>query len=295
MQRLDWTNRNIDRRKLDLSTNVHYDSILNQEIRNILSEYSTFNNYPYQVDLYDAISAHYDIPIERLAVGYGATEMLERIFKSLDFDIAYVVEPSFQMMEVYCHFYNKQYIPISADDLDTLVPLQNSILAIANPNGNNGEIHDISSFIDKFKYVLSDEVYADFNSYFSLLKYQIPNVLVVKSFSKSLGLAGFRCGFAVSSKAIIKQLQDIRSNFIMNTFSSIVIPRVIHMTDDVVIRMKHTKRYLETMYECKQSNGNYVLFKNVNKYTEVFGSKYIDGFYRMALTDIGVLNDYKSY
>lgn len=294
MQRIDWT-INPTRRKIDLSINVHYDSILNSEVRKILHSHDSFNNYPYQYDLYQAVSEYHGIDIKNLAIGYGATEILERIFKTLEFKNVYVVEPNFQMVEVYCSIYNKRYIPITIDELQTIPIVYNSILIVANPNGNNGEVHDISNTPSRFKYVVSDEVYADFESKYSFMGRIPKNTIVVKSFSKSLGLAGYRCGFAVASEEIIHEMQQVRSNFIMNTFASVVIPKVIHMTNGVVDRMQEAKQYLETTFDCKHSHGNYVLFREPNVYTETFGAKEVGGYHRMALADMETLNDYKSY
>lgn len=293
MQRQDWT-VDTPRRRLDLSTNVHYDSVLNGEISKILNE-NSFHCYPHQYDLYSSVADYYGVGIDRIAIGYGATEMLERIFKTLEFKHVYVVEPNFQMIEVYCHLYHKNYIPITIDELFKLDAAYNSMLVIANPNGNNGEMYDVTKVLSQFKYVISDEVYADFDSSCSLLGNIPKNTIVVKSFSKSLGLAGYRCGFTVASKEITHTLQQYRSNFIMSSFASIVIPRVIHMTEDVVSRMGETKEYLEITFECKHSHGNYVLFKHPNVYTDTFGAKKVGGYYRMALTDMETLNEYKSY
>ena len=40
----------------------------------------------------------------------------------------------------------------------------------------------------------------------------------------------------------------------------------------------------------QKSHANYVLFKEKNIYTEKFGAKLIDGYYRMALADMDTLN-----
>lgn len=290
MQRPDWTRPSNNRSSIDLSLNVHFDGILNDTIKSLMGSIQTFHDYPNQYMLYDAIAGYYNLSIDKLTIGYGATDVIERIFKSIPFDTVYVVEPSFQMVEVYCSIYNKRFIPLTIDEALCLANVDdNSILCVANPNGNDGSAYDISGITDKFKYVISDEVYADFYDRFSLLHTNIDNVIIVKSFSKSLGIAGFRCGFAVASPQITEELQRIRSNFIMTSFSSLIIPDIISMTPDVVSRMQYTKDYLQSSYKCKPSYGNYVLFEAPNRYTQQFGSKYINGYYRMALTDIATL------
>lgn len=286
IQRPDWRVPSVRPHSIDLSTNVHFDSILNRHIVDILNEHPSFNNYPEQFPVYDAISNFYAIDINRITIGYGATELIDRVFRVIDFENVYIVEPSFQMVEVYCDIYKKNVIHITIEHLLSNIDiLPNSLLYIANPNGNDGSLHDISEVIDRFEYVIDDEVYSDFEDRYSLLYSSNKKIIVLKSFSKSLGLAGLRCGFAVSCPEITTRLQNFRSNFIMSSFTSIIIPRVIDMTPDVVSRMKATQNILESTYSCKPSHGNYVLFTEPNKYTERFGCKRIGEYYRMALTD----------
>lgn len=291
MQRPSWQSLIRTKRNLDLSHNTHYDIVLKDRVKQILSTVDTFHDYPHQVNLYESISRYYNIPLDRLTIGYGGTEILERIFKSLEFNTVYVVEPCYRMINYYCGLYTKNYIAITVDDLQSINPVRNSILVIANPNGVNGEAHYINEFIDKFKYVISDEVYGDFYPKISLIGANIDNVIIVKSFSKSLGLGGFRCGFAIAPHQITDMLQLSRSNVDMTSFSSLIIPKIIDMTPGVIQRMTEAKLFLEQSYECKPSAANYVLFKEPNKYTETFGSQYLDGHYRMALTNMEVLEN----
>lgn len=291
MQRPSWQNLIRNKRNLDLSHNIHYDSILKDEIKKILASVDSFHDYPHQIDLYEPISRYYKVPLNQLTIGYGGTEILERIVKSLDFDTAYIIEPCYKMINYYCDIYHKKYVSLTVDDLQLINPDKNSILVIANPNGINGEAHCINEYINKFKYVVSDEVYGDFYPKISLINSNFDNAIIVKSFSKSLGLGGFRCGFAIAPAHITELLQLTRSNVDMSSFSSIIIPKIIDMTPGVIHRMNEAKMFLEQTYNCKSSTANYVLFKEPNKYTEAFGSQYLDGHYRMALTNMEVLEN----
>ena len=75
----------------------------------------------------------------------------------------------------------------------------------------------------------------------------------------------------------------------ISSIASIVIPKIISMTPDVV-KDEITKNYLEKKFKCKKSFSNYVLFEEENIYTKKFGAKKINGFYRMALADMDTLN-----
>jgi histidinol-phosphate aminotransferase len=132
-------------------------------------------------------------------------------------------------------------------------------------------------------------VYSDFDNSTSLLHNEINNVIVVKSMSKSLGLAGFRVGFCVGNKDIIDHLQNIRPLYICTKSSEIVVSNVITMTKAVTDRMQLTKSILSKNFSTVPSSANYVLFKEPNIYTQQHGAKEVNGLYRMALADRNTL------
>jgi histidinol-phosphate/aromatic aminotransferase/cobyric acid decarboxylase-like protein len=287
--RPDWTEP-IKTKLIDLSRNVHYDSTLQTIISQLLSN-DCFTDYPNQFDLYKAISDYYTVPLSNISIGYGATEIIERCFKAFDLKHLYIVSPAFEMVEIYCQLYKIPYTLVSYSDIQHIST--GNTLYLANPNGNDGQAYDVTEHLNKFDLVLVDEVYSDFYDQYSLLYRLASNVVVIKSFSKSLGIAGFRAGFAVAIEPIISQLQLYRSNFVMCSFSSIIIPKIIHLLPEVISRMNETKEYLETHYSCVPSKANYVLFKRPNRYTEIFGCKKVDSLYRSALTDMNTLWKYQ--
>lgn len=290
MNRPDWTIP-INRKPIDLSRNVHYDNTINNRVNEILAGATSVLNYPDEFILYKSISDFYKIPITNLAIGFGATEVIERALRSLDYQHVYIVEPQFEMVEIYCKILNKPYSKVTVDSIPND---PEGILYICNPNGNNGQTVDVRPFLSRFKHVILDEVYSDFSKENSLL-YAIPdNTVIVKSLSKSLGFAGLRVGFAIGNSDIISKLQAIRMNYITSSISVLVVQKLINETDNVISRMNETKEFLEKKFELPHSHGNYVLFKSENIYTDTFGCKFVDGFYRMALTDLNTLYEYTS-
>ncbi len=292
MMRKDWT-KSINRKLIDLSSNVHFDSVLNEQVKSLLPTLGYVNNYPDEHLLYESISDYYQVPISNLAIGFGATDLIERSIRSLEYNKIYIVDPAFEMVEVYCELNQKDYVKINIDELDSIKDL-NGLLYIANPNGNNGKAINVSKYVNNFKYMLLDEVYADFSKEYSLLNKIPNNALVVKSISKSLGLAGFRIGFIAGNRELIGKIQHIRMNYITTSVTSKLVSELIKFTPDVVERMNETKRVLEAEFNLEHSHGNYVLFKEPNIYTETFGAKQVNGFYRMALTDLNTLYAYTS-
>ena len=281
IERPDWKiSKSI--KEIDLSSNVHYDKILVDYIKTL--DIKNAHDYPDQFRLYQSLSTHYHIPLENLTIGHGGGEIISRCLKQFVKHL-YIVEPTFEMTRVYCEIYNIPYTLITIDQVFNLP--KSSQVYIANPNGNTGDAYNLLQL--EFDLLILDEAYADFYPEYTRLHEDREWLIVVKTLSKSLGLAGLRVGFCKASKSKTEILQSVRDNFITNSYAIEIVPRVIGYTKDVIQRMNLAKEHLETAYECKPSKGNYVLFKNKNKLTDKYGYKLVGGYYRMSLTNIDIL------
>ncbi len=278
---------------INLSRNVPFDDFINKKTNKILANNSkNILHYADPFEVYNSISRYYKIPLSKLTVGFGATDLLNRLAKVLDVDKFYMVKPTFGAFPIYCdiNFKKKKYIEKS----DIYKKRDRSCIYIVNPNGVDGSAYKIAPKIFKlYKYVLVDEVYSDYFTNISLLKKNVNNLIVVKSLSKSLGLAGIRVGFCKASKNITKKIQSVRLSQVCNSYAPIVVPKIINYTKDMIKRMNDTKQYIENKYECKKSYSNYVLFKKENNLTKKFGARKVLGFYRMALTNISRIKKYE--
>ncbi len=79
----------------------------------------------------------------------------------------------------------------------------------------------IAEFLQNFQgIVVADEAYVDFarESSLSLLA-EFPNLIVVRSLSKSYALAGMRVGLAVASVEIIAEMAKVRDSYNLNRLS----------------------------------------------------------------------------
>ena len=287
--RPDWK-KIIQDKKIDLTKNVHYDKILNDKIKNIIQNSNFILNYANDSKIYQSISQYYKILVENISIGFGATDLIQRVINSIKIDKLYIVNPSFMMVDVYCKMIGLDYEFINFDQIDTIEKKNNSGIYIVNPSGVNGEAIDVKPYLKNFKWIVLDEVYSDFFDKFSLLGNVSSNTIIIKSLSKSLGVAGLRVGFCYGSDNLINEVQKLRMNHVTTSVASLVIPEIIDMTPDVVSRMKESKVFLEKKFDCKKSYANYVLFKEKNMYTEKFGAKNVDGYFRMALADMNTLN-----
>ncbi|MDG1850163.1 MAG: aminotransferase class I/II-fold pyridoxal phosphate-dependent enzyme, partial [Flavobacteriales bacterium] len=106
------------------------------------------------------------------------------------------------------------------DSLDTA-----GLLFICSPNNPTGNVIDrkiIQEYANNFQgLIVVDEAYIDFSnekSNISLLT-DLPNLVVLQTFSKAWGLAGARLGMAFASKEIINTLNKIKPPYNVNTLS----------------------------------------------------------------------------
>lgn len=120
-------------------------------------------------------------------------------------------------------------IPVTSDYRFDVRAIANSIddhtkmIYIANPNNPTG------TYIDKAEYewlmeqvpddvlVIMDEAYFEFTrdieDYPHALDYDYDNVIVLRTFSKAYGLAGFRVGYGIAHEDIISQMSKTKLTF----------------------------------------------------------------------------------
>jgi histidinol-phosphate/aromatic aminotransferase/cobyric acid decarboxylase-like protein len=276
---------------IDLSSNVNYDSILHEKIRSIIgsTEVNLFD-YPNDFAVYKSLSDYYALPLSNISVGLGSAEIIERTIRALSPDFMYIVTPTWGMVEPLCQIYNIPYKCISVDEISSHYD-HSATLYIANPNGQTGAVQPVEHLFKKFKYVMLDEAYSDWSPSCSHLHSCPDNVFISKSISKSLCVAGLRVGFVYANKNFTEKLQSIRPMYVTNRFAEIVLPEIIWDTPLVLDRLLYSKHKLESMFDCSPSRANFVRFKEPNKLTKHFGSKFIDNHHKMAMADWNTLKN----
>ncbi|MBN1930427.1 MAG: histidinol-phosphate transaminase [Desulfobacterales bacterium] len=135
-------------------------------------------------------------------------------------------EFTYSFYPVYCDFYGIKYekIPLRDDfriDIEAFLTKKDSCgIIFPNPNAPTGICLSIKSLIhllDNYsqdRVIIIDEAYVDFGgeSAVSLID-RYRNLLIIKTFSKSMSLAGLRLGFAIGSKELIQALFTVKDSF----------------------------------------------------------------------------------
>jgi len=263
--RPDWTKQKyIDDHRIDLSTNVCFDAA-------IPTYEFDMNRYCDLSKSYRILSEYHEVYNRQICIGLGLSELIMRIMQLIH-------DKGWSM-----NSHHNSWQPIEMCRKLYKIPHGYDVLYLSNPHGTNGtKIDDYSQYLKDYKLVIIDEAYADFCEV-PKVKLGQPDVLVLKTMSKSLALPGIRFGWAIGHEMLILELQNMRPAHV-----SIggIDENLVSMLDEIphhVKRMNQTKAYIEKTYQCIPSHGNYVLIKDYDKFTKQFHLKEFEDHARMAL------------
>ncbi|XRX42542.1 MAG: histidinol-phosphate transaminase [Buchnera aphidicola (Eriosoma harunire)] len=91
-----------------------------------------------------------------------------------------------------------------------------------NPTGNLLQLNDIKSILNgvgSSVLVVIDEAYIEFALNYSVVSWisEFPNLIVLRTLSKSFGLAGIRCGFTIAHSSVIQMLSKVIAPYPLST------------------------------------------------------------------------------
>ena len=185
---------------------------------------------PRMNELRTAIGRYHGLPPEQVFTGNGSDEVLSFCFYAFfGAEMGPLAFPAhtYSFYPVYCDFYQIPYrrVPLTEDfqvDLGGFYGDGTNLggAIFANPNAPTGQLlapERVAAFLARFpsdRVVIVDEAYVDFGgrSVVPLLA-QHPNLIVTRTFSKSLALAGIRLGYALGHPDLIQALFTVKDSF----------------------------------------------------------------------------------
>lgn len=179
---------------------------------------------PESNDLRQSLATHHNIDIEQIFVGNGSDEVLAHSFQAFFKHHNPVLFPdiSYSFYPVYCALYQIDYEKVALDDTfcvnRTDYQAPNGGIIIPNPNAPTGIAMSLDSIRELLNQndsvVIIDEAYVDFGADSAIeLITNYPNLLVIRTFSKSRSLAGLRLGYALGQTALIDGLNRVKNSF----------------------------------------------------------------------------------
>ncbi|MFQ5676677.1 MAG: pyridoxal phosphate-dependent aminotransferase, partial [bacterium] len=184
---------------------------------------------------------------DNLIIGNGSNELLQLVI-SLALprnSRILIVTPTFAIYEHLIHIAELDPVKLNLDgDFnfpidDILAALDKEKIALCllcSPNSPTGGILSEEELVEILKHaqglVLLDEAYHEFSGMNYLpLQQTFKNLLVSRTFSKAIGLAGLRVGYLVGSRPVIAQIIKAKLPYNVNIFSEFVATRLLQKSD----------------------------------------------------------------
>lgn len=192
--------------------------------------FGTLNRYPdpRQQELKVKLAEVKGVPAGQIFIGNGSDELIDlafRIFCEPNIDKALTFSPTYGMYQVSAgiNAIALEHASLTKSfDLDWEIIQDKAtdraikLVFLCNPNnptGNSFSHSEIKKLCNLFNaLVIVDEAYIDFSDNSSALELinNIPNLLVMQTFSKAWGLAGARVGMGFAQKEIINLFNKVK-------------------------------------------------------------------------------------
>ena len=217
-----------DRRYVKLNTNESpfppSPRVLDALSREEVSRLNLYSD-PTALPLRRAIAEQYGVSPDNVFCGNGSDEVLGFSFLAFADTAHPVTFPavSYGFYRVFAGLFRvpARTVPLREDFTVPVEPFLNTggMVVLANPNAPTGialPLEEVERIVraNSDHIVLVDEAYVDFGgeSALPLLK-SCPNLLIVRTFSKSRSLAGARLGYALANAPVIEDLNRVRYSF----------------------------------------------------------------------------------
>src|SRR6476469_2593169 len=207
------------------------------------------------------LAERYETAPSRVAVGNGSCEILLAAAEAL-------CEPGAEILYAWPAFSMYPYLPALTGAREIRVPLgpgdvhdlgamaaevtaATQLLLICNPNNPTGThvpaaaVAEFCAALPAHVTVILDEAYVEFQTHDDVdatvdLLGELPNLVVLRTFSKCYGLAGLRVGYALGSPKFRAAIDAVRQPFSVNALAQAAGAEAILHQDDVRRRIETT-------------------------------------------------------
>jgi histidinol-phosphate aminotransferase len=242
------------------------------------AELDNLNFYPEgrPFELIEKLSERLGPPPECFAVGNGGEALIWYISMALldEGDEVIVSAPTFDIYRLTAAFLGAKTIqvPLKNDGYDipgmlACIGARTKIFWLTNPNNPTGHIAGkeqlryIADNIPDDVILVIDEAYYDF----AALKEDYPadsisllnereNIVILRSFSKTYGLAGIRIGYVMASKQVAEKINTVKLTFGVNRLAQVGAKAALDDDEylrSTVLQNKASIDYLESWFDAK--------------------------------------------
>jgi len=200
--------------------------------------------------LIEALAAKLDWPEDGLIIGRGSNELTHTVGLALVGEGTKVVlpRPMFALYDSVVRVFGGEVVPVdpqpdlshAPDDVVAAMEASGAPLTVVcspnNPTGHAFSFEALERFAEAAPgFLLIDEAYVEFveGPNAADLARRYPNVLVMRTFSKAMGLAGLRLGYLLGHPGVIAELEKPHLPFLVDRLSETV--ALAMLEDDAVV------------------------------------------------------------
>lgn len=177
---------------------------------------------PTGAELRETIASEHDVGPDQVVLFNGCDDALNCCIRGLlePGDCAAYLNPSYSLYTTLLSNHGVNSVPVEFDEhfalpVEALCACDAKMILLTSPNAPSGVAFEEGDFKrllqQKEAIFVVDETYGDFAEWSAIpLIRDFPNLIVVKSFSKTFGLAGLRLGFGIMSAEVTETFHKIR-------------------------------------------------------------------------------------
>jgi len=237
-----------------------------------------FNRYP-DIDstkLREKVSEKMSISEDMIITASGSDALISDIMNLFEGEYIVTFTPTFSMYSFYARRIGLKVVEIPLDENFDIPDFEIDIIKKAhsvfipnpnNPTGNCLNQNRINEIIKTGVPVILDEAYWEFTGN-TCLDYvnEYDNVIILRTFSKAMGLSGLRIGMGFACKNIMDKWMKIKSPYNLNVVSEYTAIEILDNEDIVNRNIAFIKREKNRIYEefydiSYQSAANFILMK----------------------------------
>jgi histidinol-phosphate aminotransferase len=209
--------------------------------------------------LKQTLADYHGVQANETFVGNGSDEVLALAFMALLKHQSPLLFPdiTYSFYPVYANLFGIDYeeIPLNdAMEIDTADYAKRDCggIIFPNPNAPTGIPLPLSKIEELLiakpdAVIVIDEAYVDFGGESAMpLIHTYPNLLVVRTFSKSRSLAGLRVGFAVGNATLIEGMERVKNSFNSYPMDRLAVAGAVASYEDEAYFQKTTKAIIDS-------------------------------------------------
>lgn len=205
---------------------------------------TNFNRYPIDdlVRLAEKIAAPLGVAADQIVISNGSNTIIQALINVIDtHSKVLTVDPTFVVYELEAILHGNKIIKVPLSDefelnteqtLTAIKKEKPGLIFIANPNAPTGSLFDKASLYKIIQMaqcpVVIDEAYYPFTAetVVDWLK-DFDNLIVLRTFSKAMALAGVRCGYMIAHPEVAAQVEKFLMSFRLSVITTAIIEEAL--------------------------------------------------------------------